>query len=395
MLFTLEALDADFGDSLLVHCGTAAEPLLVVIDGGPPHVYEKSLRPRLEELRAERFPGGGPLPIEIVMLSHIDADHIDGLLAMTGELREAQDDQQEKIYDVFTLWHNSFDDITGNDSDDFRDIALEELAKPAADSDAEKARTAGLAVVASVAQGRALRDNATALGWKLNDPFENLVIAGTDASVGDTKLTVLCPHPAQLEALHTEWEAFLNAKAKKDAAAARNVVGRVAAYEDDSVHNLSSIVVLAEAGGKRMLLTGDARGDFVLTGLEQAGLLADDDSATMEIDILKLPHHGSIRNVEKDFFNRLRAKHYVISANGHDGNPETETLDLIVTSNPGNDDFTIYLTNDVGTGKDGADLNARITEFRERWKAAGRAFQIVVRDPKALGLSIHLGDEQP
>jgi hypothetical protein len=133
----------------------------------------------------------------------------------------------------------------------------------------------------------------------------------------------------------------------------------------------------------------------VLTGLEQAGLLAAGKDATLALDVLKLPHHGSIRNVETDFFNRLPAKHYVISANGHDGNPESETLDLIVKANPDTDDFTIYLTNDAGTGKDGADLNARITAFREHWKAEGRAFQIVVRDPDALGLAIHLGDEQP
>jgi beta-lactamase superfamily II metal-dependent hydrolase len=390
MLFTLEALDADHGDSLLLHCGTAQDPLLVVIDGGPTHVYEKSLHKRLEELRAQRAPDGS-LPIEMVMLSHIDDDHINGLLAMTRDLVELHDDQQPLPYDVFTLWHNSFDDITGNDSDDFRDIALEALAKPAPDGDAEKARTAGLAVVASVAQGRTLRDRASTLGWKHNDPFDNLVIAGTDAPLGDaTKLTVVCPHPEQLKKLHESWEEFLE---KKQAKEAGKVVGRVAAYDDNSVNNLSSIVVLVEAGGKRMLLCGDARGDHVLDGLKLAGL-ADADGVT-KLDILKLPHHGSIRNVEADMFKRLPAKHYVISANGHDGNPETETLDMIVDANPGNDDFTIHLTNDAGKGKEGSDLNKRVTEFRERWKAAGRNFKIVVRDPGALGLSIHLGDEQP
>ncbi len=398
MLFTLEALEAGYGDSLLLHCGTADNPLLVVIDGGPPHAYERSLKKRLEELRAERAPDGGPLPVEMVMLSHIDEDHIDGLLDMTRELVEAHDDQQQRNYDVVTLWHNSFDDITGNESDDFRDTALEALANPAGDADSEKARTAGLAVVASVGQGRTLRDNATKLGWNINDPFDKLVIAGTDAPakvpVGDaTTFTVVCPHPEQLKKLHEAWEEYLEEKAAKDAAKAKKAAGRLAAYEDESVNNLSSIVVLAEAGGKTMLLCGDARGDHVLTGLENAGLLAAPDG-TMELDILKLPHHGSIRNVEADMFARLPAKHYVVSANGKDGNPETETLDMIVNANA-TDDFTIYLTNDTGDDEDGADLAKRVAEFRERWQAAGRDFKIVVRDPAALGLSIHLGDEQP
>ena len=91
--------------------------------------------------------------------------------------------------------------------------------------------------------------------------------------------------------------------------------------------NLSSIVVLAEADGKSMLLCGDARGDHVLTGLETAGKLAA--GGTLALDILKLPHHGSIRNVDHDFFARLPARHYVISADGRDGNPESATLEAI------------------------------------------------------------------
>ena len=47
----------------------------------------------------------------------------------------------------------------------------------------------------------------------------------------------------------------------------------LAAYVDESVPNLSSIVVLAEWMARRMLLTGDARGDKILEGLELVGLL--------------------------------------------------------------------------------------------------------------------------
>jgi hypothetical protein len=395
MLFTLEALQADFGDSLLLHSGTAADPLLVVIDGGPTPVYKKSLKPRLEQLRAQRAPDG-ELPIELVMLSHIDGDHIGGLLKMTAELVEKQE-VEGAPYAVTTLWHNSFDDITGNESDDFAEIAREALTEPAPDGQ-EKARTAGLAVVASVAQGRALRDDAAALHWNVNDPFGKLVIAPEEgqavAPIGDAMtFTVVCPHVEQLKALHKDWEKHLEAQAENEPDAGKTAA-KVAAYADKSVNNLASIVVLAEAGGKSILLCGDARGDHVLDGLELAGRL-EKDAGTLQLDVLKLPHHGSINNAEQDFFTRLPAKHYVISANGHDGNPETETLDMIVKANPETDDFTIHLTNDKGSGKDGSNLNERVTEFRERWKAAGRELKIVVRDPAALGLSIHLGDEQP
>ncbi len=54
MLFSLEAVQALHGDSLLVHFGTAASPELIVVDGGPGTVYLKHLKPRLLELKKAR-----------------------------------------------------------------------------------------------------------------------------------------------------------------------------------------------------------------------------------------------------------------------------------------------------------------------------------------------------
>ena len=92
--------------------------------------------------------------------------------------------------------------------------------------------------------------------------------------------------------------------------------------------NLSSIVVLAEAEGKRMLLTGDARGDKVLGGLEIVGLLTASGD-TMHVDVLRCPHHGSANNIETISSRRVTADHYVFSGNGEHGNPERETMEML------------------------------------------------------------------
>jgi hypothetical protein len=68
---------------------------------------------------------------------------------------------------------------------------------------------------------------------------------------------------------------------------------------------LSSIAILAEYGGKRMLLPGDARGEDVLAGLKAAKLL---DNSPLHLDILKLPHHGSDRNVATEVLERGTAQ---------------------------------------------------------------------------------------
>ena len=52
--FTLEALPARKGDSLLLHFGTDTNQKLCVIDGGPSKVYKPHLRPRLLDLKRKR-----------------------------------------------------------------------------------------------------------------------------------------------------------------------------------------------------------------------------------------------------------------------------------------------------------------------------------------------------
>src|SRR5918992_2800898 len=102
MLFTLEALEARHGDSLVLHYGDAEDPRIIVIDGGPGGVWNNSLRPRLEQLKAERSPDA-PLELEMVMVSHIDDDHINGILDLTNHLLEQEADGDEPSYDIGRL----------------------------------------------------------------------------------------------------------------------------------------------------------------------------------------------------------------------------------------------------------------------------------------------------
>jgi hypothetical protein len=137
-------------------------------------------------------------------------------------------------------------------------------------------------------------------------------------------------------ALQKEYDDFLKKHPDE-----RKSTASLAAFTDTSVPNLSSIVVLAEAGGKSMLLTGDARGDKILAGLELVGLLKKGDK--MHVDILKAPHHGSSRNLDPILFHRLTADHYVFSADGEYGNPERETLQMLLDER-GDEEFVIHLT---------------------------------------------------
>lgn len=383
MLFTLEALHAKHGDSLLLHYGKPKSPKLIVIDGGPAGVYKNFLRKRLDELKENRSKNA-PLSIRMLMVSHLDDDHINGVLAFLNDLVRNQEDGEEVPFDIATLWHNSFDDIVGNESQEMVK-ALSAAVKTSPDgavSSSVPLSRPGAALVASVTQGRDVRNNAKVLALSVNDPFGGLVAAPGKGkktiTIGNgLKFTVLGPVSDRVEELQIEWNAVLK---KKGLATDKNGESIAAAYLDGSVFNLSSIVVLAEAGKKSMLLTGDARGDDVLKALKSSGLLK---SGKIHVDLLKLPHHGSDRNVETDFFRTITADHYVISGDGRHGNPEISTLQMISEAR-GKDKFTIHLTN----------REKRLDTFFAAEKKKGKKYNVVYRDSNELSLWVDLGDDE-
>jgi hypothetical protein len=110
---------------------------------------------------------------------------------------------------------------------------------------------------------------------------------------------------------------------------------------DRSIPNLSSIVCIAEFGGKRILLTGDARGDKTLAGLQQANAFAN---GVLKVDVLKVPHHGSDRNVKPEYFKKIIADTYVFSGNGDNGNPDRETFEMLFAARDRNDKYDVVLT---------------------------------------------------
>jgi len=81
MFFTLDVRRARKGDCLILHYGTKKEPGLALIDGGPSNVYEPHLKPRLAEIREARgLDPDATLPVDWMMVSHIDDDHIEASL---------------------------------------------------------------------------------------------------------------------------------------------------------------------------------------------------------------------------------------------------------------------------------------------------------------------------
>jgi beta-lactamase superfamily II metal-dependent hydrolase len=357
MFLTLEIRRARKGDCLLLHYGSKSEPKLMLIDAGPAQVFEPQLRPRLEEIRAERgVADEDPLDVDVVMVSHIDEDHILGLVELTNVLTEQEREHEPQYLKSLTLWHNSFDDLLKTTPPElveagFGPASVRSIIEDLSGDDENKLTAAK--VLASIPQGQELRDNAEFLndaghGWDVNDiSGGKLILADKNTKArtidGGLKITVVGPMVPELVKLQKEHDDYLREKKKGNKKKAESML---AAYLDESAPNLSSIVMLVEAGAKskekKILLTGDARGDKIIEGLKLTGLLSA-AKKQLKVDVLKVPHHGSARNVEPAFFEQVIADHYVFSGDGEHGNPDREAVEMLLDARPAAT-FTMYFT---------------------------------------------------
>lgn len=380
----LEVLPALKGDCLILH---GEDDGLILIDGGPAGVSRESLIPRLEELREERgLAEAEPLVIDLLIVSHVDDDHINGVIDLLEGMLDRRRANQPPRFLVRELWHNSFDRILGNDQTGALTASTQFGAAsmaPVIEEADEGPPTDHAKILASVKQGDDLRRLAEALGIPVNGMFGGNLIQTSPGElvsreVAGIELVVLGPRRPELVELQKEFDEWLERQPPSE----RTETSLLAGLDDESAANLSSIVLLARKDGRTILLTGDARSDKVLEGLQDCGLCGPGE--TIEVGILKMPHHGSIRNLddEGDFLRRVTSRHYVFSGNGEHGNPDRETFELLLKTRPGQE-MNFYLTYTI----DEIDPERRKVYDKERAKKVRKGKDVPAWSDEANGLA--------
>ena len=308
-MFKLRIFQAEYGDSLIIEFGTVSDPRYILIDGGPAYIYERHLKGELQKIQNN----GGKL--DLMILSHVDNDHIIGLLDLMAELREQRDNRIQETISIKNLWHNSF-----SQSIDSGNNIAPRLNRLLSNLQPNSSMTLTDMTMKGISQGHQLRIAASLLKIPMNSGFtENLVSVNTapgPITIDNLTIQLAGPTRKNLTELRNEWLEWVDKTA--------NVIPvddpYLAAMIDRSIPNISSIMFLATVETKTILFTGDGRGDHLLQGLKQAQLL--NSNGKLHVDVLKIPHHGSDRNVTKKFFDTIHANIYVISANGRHGNPD-------------------------------------------------------------------------
>lgn len=363
----LRVFQSGAGDCVLL---TANSGENILVDGGFRGTYK-------DHVRSSITIGPQMTKLDLVCVSHIDMDHIAGILQLlddTLEWRVFRHHQSSptptKVSEpgflepppIEEIWYNGFRD-TVDDVTAIEDMLLFNMKSLGTVEELENQALEMQFLATGIKQGLELgaRVSPKQLGISLNPDFDGGLMMATNPvstrSFGDIDLSLIGPFAEDLDALRNEWNEWvedkkttiqdLHKKAEEDQARLRQEEGKtliellsniaLAGQERGSVTvpNLASIVLLAEEGNKSILLTGDARDEEILDGLEAANKL--NSNGQLHVDVLKLQHHGSINNVNRDFCKAITADTYVVcgASGGRHENPDIKVLDFIFDSRLG------------------------------------------------------------
>lgn len=161
-----------------------------------------------------------------------------------------------------------------------------------------------------------------------------------------------------LDELHTKWDKVAyeatdsRTSSKYQYNLKNNSLDDLANFKfekDHSLPNKSSVSFILHHNHYKFLLLGDAHIDQVNKSLATLGY----DKEALAIDFVKVSHHGSRKNINKEFLEMIKTNQYIICPT-HDEDskhPDRETIARIValgTKKDKNHPIAIKLTKDIG-----------------------------------------------
>lgn len=296
-----EFLPAFNGDCILI----TTDKFNILIDGGMGRTYYRSLKNKLEELEQ----------IDLVILTHIDADHIAGLI----ELFKDEEIRQK----VKKVWFNSLAKLS-----ELFNGKYDKSKEYASDDDSDKN--------VSYKQGESLESLLDGIDYELIYIEKQSIY-----TFEDLEIQLLSPNKRHLQRLYEYWDEDKKERDEKESKNINNTVLTMDSIEslyknkfnnDTRRVNKSSIAFNLKYDDKNYIFLADANMSIVAKALTKGHNIKN-----LDAEFVKLSHHGSKKNINQKFLDIVSSHKFIISTNGNIHNhPDKEALSRII-KNPKRD----------------------------------------------------------
>ena len=331
------------------------------------------IKPRLEKMNKL----GGK--IDLLVVTHIDKDHIEGILEL---FKDNSDNETSSIIKINEVWHNSYRHLSiqdnGNDLEESNKRILEDIiSKYSSKTRANKNELKDI----SAKQGTTLGSYLIRGQYDWNKRFNyEAILYRDDSKISlseNIHIKILCPDLDDLDKLKNIWYKYVKTFSRKiklnrneffdDAYeyylknveeieknyAVKNISSRkveepldIACYTDSKVKsdksgvNKSSIAFILEIFELKFLFLGDAPDEKIVDKLK---VYYKEDEFPIKFNGIKVAHHGSKYNNLSGIFDIAFSDTYFISTDGTKNNhPHTETIAKIVTEQIGSNKNLIF-----------------------------------------------------
>lgn len=302
---TLYMLKAEYGDAFHLVVTDGEKTTNIIIDSGPLGSYLTTIKPLFDSLTH----------IDLCIITHFDEDHSRGLAAYLI-------DDPSRLQKFGELWLNSPELIKANTASE----------------------------VCAYSQCRNLST--------LIDKYENdrgctinchkEIIEGFEYidPNGLVKITVIAPTTESKEAFALKYENIYpkNLNDSDEEVGAKSTIRTLDLSLEDwakkefkktehckQTVNDCSISCLIKTEDKSYLLLGDIREEVVIPWLER---YIKDNGHKLKVDYMKVPHHGSKKNISERLLNLIECRNFIISTNGRYCLPDRYTIAKILLNKP-------------------------------------------------------------
>lgn len=339
------------GDCFLISFGeTEEEKKHLLVDCGYVDTFQKYLKNDLIKI------GKSGETLEKLILTHIDADHIQ------GAIRLLKDNNAEKFILINEVWHNTYRHLSEQkerEIDVKQERILQQIIRRGYAQNESKKGEQGISAEQGTTVGALLLQGK----YSWNSDFNNQAVCIEQkpkvAISTDANICLISPNKQKLDKLKNLWtdelkrygvnfnsgnsklyddafEMLLSWEKQKPKVAPKQIFAtketleellKTPFNEDDTATNGSSIAFVLQVQNKKMLFLADAHPGLIVHSLNEF-----QKEGTIIFDLIKVAHHGSFGNISCELLNKIDSERYLISTNGQKNNhPDKETIAQIIT----------------------------------------------------------------